>query len=218
LSGGQQQRLALARAIISNPRVLLLDEPLSNLDVKLREQMRLELKRIQREYQVTTIYVTHDQAEALSLSDGLAVMDAGRFLQVGNARDIYERPRDRAVAEFIGQINLLPATALGRDSANGVYRFATAFGTLAVATDYGGEAGGSVTLSVRPENVALAGDGNGPNVFSGRVELVMYYGDHQFLHINAGDRLVAAHAPGGANVDPGDAIRFSIDPHRIRLV
>src|SRR5690606_35853729 len=117
LSGGQQQRLALARAIVARPKVLLLDEPLSNLDAKLRERMRLELRRLQRERRVTTVFVTHDQAEGLSLSDRVAVMEAGRFLQLGTPRQIYEAPASRRVAEFIGSMNLLSATLRGRDAA-----------------------------------------------------------------------------------------------------
>ena len=110
LSGGQQQRLALARAIAMEPRLLLLDEPLSNLDAKLRERMRFELKRLQSEFKLTTVYVTHDQSEALALSHQIAVMSEGRIVQVGTPREIYERPRNKFVADFVGSSNFIDAT------------------------------------------------------------------------------------------------------------
>ncbi len=113
LSGGQQQRLALARALVMEPQLLLLDEPLSNLDAKLRERMRFELKRIQRELGITTVYVTHDQSEALALSHMIAVMDRGRIVQIGTPRDVYERPSDRFVADFVGTTNFLDAAVVG---------------------------------------------------------------------------------------------------------
>ncbi len=115
LSGGQQQRLALARALVMQPQLLLLDEPLSNLDAKLREKMRFELKRLQRELRITTVYVTHDQSEALALSHEIAVMNEGRILQVGSPRDIYERPGNEFVADFVGSTNFLDGSVLGPD-------------------------------------------------------------------------------------------------------
>ena len=115
LSGGQQQRLALARAIVIEPSLLLLDEPLSNLDAKLRESLRFELKRLQRELGITSIYVTHDQIEALSLSSNIAVMRAGEVVQMGKPRDIYENPQSKFVAEFIGTSNFLDGTVASRD-------------------------------------------------------------------------------------------------------
>src|SRR6185437_15703769 len=122
LSGGQQQRLALARALVMEPQLLLLDEPLSNLDAKLRERMRFELKRLQRELGVTTVYVTHDQSEALALSHAIAVMNRGRIEQIGTPRDVYERPVNQFVADFVGTTNFLEATVSGSDGAAGFYR------------------------------------------------------------------------------------------------
>ncbi|MGH7554069.1 MAG: ABC transporter ATP-binding protein, partial [Longimicrobiales bacterium] len=129
LSGGQQQRLALARALVMEPQLLLLDEPMSNLDAKLRERMRFELKQIQRDTGVTTVYVTHDQTEALALSHEVAVMNEGRIIQIGTPREIYERPRSRFVADFIGRTNLLEAKVVAADGV-GHYRLGTALGEL----------------------------------------------------------------------------------------
>src|SRR5437762_4414123 len=122
LSGGQQQRLALARALVMEPALLLLDEPLSNLDAKLRERMRFELKRLQRELGITTVYVTHDQSEALALSHSIAVMNKGRIEQIGPPREIYERPINQFVADFIGSTNFLDATVSGAEGGAGFYR------------------------------------------------------------------------------------------------
>src|SRR5208283_4875333 len=112
LSGGQQQRVALARALVIRPRCLLLDEPLSNLDAKLRLEMRMEIRRVCKEFRLTTVYVTHDQKEALSVSDRIAILEGGQILQVGSPRDVYRRPANRIVADFIGETNFIPGTLL----------------------------------------------------------------------------------------------------------
>ena len=174
LSGGQQQRVALARALVLNPDILLLDEPLSNLDAKIRVQVRAEIRRLQRELGITTIYVTHDQEEALSLSDRVAVMRDGRVLQVGSPRELYERPRTRFVADFVGTNNLLPGEVEGHASDTDLV-VRTALGPLRAIA--GGTVAGRCVLAVRPENVALgpAGSGDGNRV-AGRVSLVSYLG------------------------------------------
>ena len=174
LSGGQQQRVALARALVLNPDILLLDEPLSNLDAKIRIQVRAEIRRLQQELRITTIYVTHDQEEALSLSDRVAVMRDGHVLQVGPPKELYERPRTRFVADFVGTNNLVPGDVQGGGPGDLVV--STALGSLrAVAS---GAVSGRCVLAVRPENVALgpgaAGDGNRVD---GRVSLVSYLGN-----------------------------------------
>ncbi len=148
LSGGQQQRVALARALVNHPKVLLLDEPLGALDLKLRQAMQLELKRIQEQVGITFVYVTHDQEEALTMSDRIAVMDGGRLLQVGDPEEIYDRPRTRFVADFIGDTNLLIAEVLDADTAR-LYD-----GTV-VRVPTGAPAGSTVTLAVRPEKLGL---------------------------------------------------------------
>ena len=132
LSGGQQQRLALARALVMEPQLLLLDEPLSNLDAKLREAMRFEFKRMQRDLGLTTIYVTHDQSEALALSHEIAVMSEGRIVQIGSPRDIYERPRNKFVADFVGSTNFIGGRVASAAAGNGRCRVATALGELNV--------------------------------------------------------------------------------------
>ena len=156
LSGGQQQRLALARALVMEPQLLLLDEPLSNLDAKLREKMRFELKRMQRDLGLTTIYVTHDQSEALALSHEIAVMNEGRIVQIGSPRDIYERPRNKFVADFVGNTNFIDGTMLSTAAGNGRCRVATPIGELNVQCVETLAQGAPVVVSVRPEDVELS--------------------------------------------------------------
>jgi iron(III) transport system ATP-binding protein len=152
LSGGQQQRVALARALAVEPDCLLLDEPLSNLDAKLRQEMRGEIRRICKSQGVTTIYVTHDQKEALSVADRIAVMNAGTIAQVGTPADLYHRPRTSFVAEFVGDTNLLPGHVVGRSDGN--VRVQTAAGEILAVAD--GEVPDHVVLSIRPEQMRLS--------------------------------------------------------------
>ncbi len=175
LSGGQQQRVALARALVNEPKVLLLDEPLGALDLKLRQEMQSELKSLQRELGVTFVFVTHDQEEALTMSDRIAVMHDGKLLQVGTPEEIYERPANRFVADFIGQTNLLEGTVEDGNTvclANGSRVYARA----------GLDPGSKVALSLRPERATLhrRGEGPGPEDGSsvdGVVESVTYLGN-----------------------------------------
>jgi iron(III) transport system ATP-binding protein len=186
LSGGQQQRVALARALVLNPDILLLDEPLSNLDAKIRIQVRAEIRKLQRELEITTVYVTHDQEEALSLSDRVAVMREGRVLQVGPPRELYERPRTRFVADFVGTNNLVPGRAIAE--VDGTLVVETALGQLHARAMAGVGPGGAVVLAVRPENLTVGrcaddGDRGGippqpqPNRVAGRIGLASYLGN-----------------------------------------
>src|SRR3989441_6165802 len=173
LSGGQQQRVALARALVLNPDILLLDEPLSNLDAKIRVQVRAEIRRLQQSLGITTVYVTHDQEEALSLADRVAVMRDGQVLQVGAPKELYERPRTRFVADFVGTNNLVPGRVSAR--APGQLVVETALGPLrAIAEAAVGE---RCVLAIRPENVALdSRPAPAGNVVRGRVAFVSYLG------------------------------------------
>src|SRR6266852_77391 len=176
LSGGQQQRVALARALVLNPDILLLDEPLSNLDAKIRVQVRGEIRALQKDLGITTVYVTHDQEEALSLSDRVAVMRDGRILQVGARKELYERPRTRFVADFVGTNNLVPGEVQGDGGRGGDLVVSTALGPLRAVAN--GPVSGRCVLAVRPENVTLgaASTGEGNHV-AGRVSLVSYLGN-----------------------------------------
>ena len=171
LSGGQQQRLALARALVAEPRVLLLDEPLSNLDAKLREEMRQELRDVVERLGVTTLFVTHEQIEALTMSDMIGVMKDGSIAQEGPPADIYQRPAGSFVADFVGKTNMLHGKIVGDDGVE------TAVGTLLCSLNQGGP-GENVTLTIRPENIRITdAAAAGPNILAGRVETVVYLGN-----------------------------------------
>jgi len=184
LSGGQQQRVALARALVVRPDVLLLDEPLSNLDAKLRLEMRREIRRICHETQVTAVYVTHDQEEAMSIADRVAVLHSGRTRQVGSPRELYERPVNRFVADFLGRTNFIPAVVQARS--NGHLLLDSPLGLLRSAVFPAQIApGGKVTCSVRPEAVRVmeASEPTAVNELAGRHRESIYLGhlaEHQF--------------------------------------
>jgi len=177
LSGGQQQRVALARALVFHPDVLLLDEPLSNLDAKLRQDVRVEIRELQRKLGLTTVMVTHDQEEALTMADRLVVMSEGRIRQIGTQQDLYERPAERFVADFVGRSSFID----GRMDGPG--RFLSA-GGLVVACE-GGGTGQAASLALRPERLALM-PGAAPamdNSFPGTVEFISYLGSQVDLHV-----------------------------------
>ncbi|MDQ6848386.1 MAG: ABC transporter ATP-binding protein [Actinomycetota bacterium] len=179
LSGGQQQRVALARALVNRPRALLLDEPLAALDLKLRQAMQLELKRIQREVGITFVFVTHDQNEALTLSDRLVVMDAGRIEQLGSPREVYEHPRTRFVAGFIGTSNLLSGTVREIDGVSAMLETAHDESlVVADASRAGPIEGRNLDLTVRPEKIVISAEhpGSGRCALRGRVTEVVYLG------------------------------------------
>lgn len=187
LSGGQQQRVALARALINRPKVLLLDEPLSALDAKIREEVRQELRELQRQTQLTFIYVTHDQEEALALSDRIAVMHNGRVEQVGRPKEIYDRPASLFVAQFIGKANLLTGKVI--DQQSGVWQVDVAGKLIqATASDYTPSLGETVTLMVRPERIQpeptpTASHSTADNQMTGRTTDVTYMGQRLQIQV-----------------------------------
>jgi spermidine/putrescine transport system ATP-binding protein len=215
LSGGQQQRVALARALAARPRVLLLDEPLSALDLKLRTEMQAELKRLQHEVGITFVFVTHDQGEALTLSDRIAVMRAGKILQVGAPRDIYERPGSRFVAEFIGETNLLPADSIGGT------RFRLR-GGAELAARAPGPHSGAVTLAVRPERIALTLPGQQAELH-GIVAEIVYLGTDTAYQVRLPDgariAVRAQNRAGAAPIAvPGDAVGVAVPPDAVHVL
>jgi len=218
LSGGQQQRLALARALVMEPPLLLLDEPLSNLDAKLREKMRFELKRLQRDLKVTTIYVTHDQSEALALSHEIAVMHEGRIQQLGSPRDIYERPANRFVADFVGATNFIDGTVLSNDGARSqtsTRLVRTEVGDIEVATSLPLRADESVVVSVRPEDVELTESRpDGANVWQGRVDQKVFLGEVVDFQVALGSRTLLSRRHPTLRTKIGDAIFVQLPPDK----
>jgi spermidine/putrescine ABC transporter ATP-binding subunit len=178
LSGGQQQRVALARALVLNPKMLLLDEPLSNLDAKIRVQVRAEIRKLQKELGITAVYVTHDQEEALAMSDRIAVFSLGKVCQVGPPKALYERPTTRFVADFIGINNLVDGTVRSLDGPHGSLRADTALGEILAIHDGRLAPGARCVVCIRPENVALGTQpGADRNQFSGKITFTAYLGN-----------------------------------------
>jgi len=186
LSGGQQQRVALARALIFNPDLVLMDEPLGALDKQLREALQLEIKQIQAELGVTVVYVTHDQSEALTMSDRIAVFDRGTIQQLATPRELYEQPASAFVAQFVGQNNRLAGVIISVEGAR--CRVRTSAGSLLNARLVGsGACGDAVTVVVRPERVTLGAPRDGANKVDARVQDVIYHGDHLRIHLVLAD-------------------------------
>ncbi len=188
LSGGQRQRVALARALVKRPKVLLLDEPLSALDAKLREAMQLELSNLQRKVGITFIIVTHDQDEALSMADRIAVMDTGHISQIATPAALYESPVSRFVADFIGKVNLLDGKITGTEGSSVVVDVAK-LGRITVP--YQGKASGNVAIAIRPEKVSLSPEPPGAGRISaeGKIAAWAYYGDVSHMYVDTKDGL-----------------------------
>ncbi|MBI4322505.1 MAG: ABC transporter ATP-binding protein [Chloroflexi bacterium] len=181
LSGGQQQRVALARALVRQAKLMLLDEPLSNLDAKLREEMRWEIRELVKEVGLTAVYVTHDQAEALVMSDRVAVMRQGQVVQCGPPRDMYLRPENEFVAAFVGSINRIPGTLADEGSASGTVRVATALGAMLAQAREELQKERNVVLAIRPENVTVSQEepiGSRANILRGTVSRTLFAGDY----------------------------------------
>jgi spermidine/putrescine transport system ATP-binding protein len=215
LSGGQQQRVALARALINSPRVLLLDEPLGALDLKLRKRMQLELKAIQNDFGITFVHVTHDQEEAMTMADRIAVMNGGRIEQLGTPSDLYERPETAFVAGFLGVSNLLYGTVAAPDSVR-----LDSGGELRVAANALAGRSGRVAVGVRPEKVRLgAGE---PNRLEGRVVERAYVGVATQYVVETPHGQIQVYAqnlePGVQNHDPGEDVTVSFSPNVVFVV
>jgi len=195
LSGGQRQRVALGRAIVRDPEAFLMDEPLSNLDARLRVQTRAEILKLQHELQTTTIYVTHDQVEAMTMGDRIAVMRLGVLQQVGSPEEVYEDPRNVFVAGFIGSpaMNLVPAPVLD------------------------GVGGDDRIVGVRPEHIRLGGAGGGGVEFPARVEVVEYLGDEQLVHMTRKNESLQAKLPVDQRVQIGDELTFTVPREKLYL-
>ena len=220
LSGGQQQRVALARALVNRPRILLLDEPLGALDLKLRREMQLELKRLQSHLNITFIYVTHDQEEALTMSDRIVLMRLGRVAQVGTPRELYDRPANRYVADFIGDTNLLPCVVA--EAANGTATVRIGDALLRGSCEPGLAPGAGAWLSVRPEAIAILPADAAPagvNLLDGRVEEAVYAGALLRVHVAtaAGPRAVAQARP-DTRLRIGEPVRLAWPAERGRCV
>jgi iron(III) transport system ATP-binding protein len=217
LSGGQQQRLALARALVMEPALLLLDEPLSNLDAKLREKMRFELKRLQRELKITTVYVTHDQSEALALSHEIAVMNLGRIQQIGRPRDIYENPSNQFVADFVGNTNFLDGTVIRQDAPDcGVVR--TDIGEISVRAARPLRPDERVAISIRPEDVELSESHlSGENVWQGTVEQKVFLGEAIDFRVTIGSRSLLSRQHPTLRTPVGGAIFVHVNPEKCRV-
>ena len=212
LSGGQRQRVAMGRAIVREPAVFLFDEPLSNLDAKLRVQMRFEIQKLHRRLKTTSLYVTHDQVEAMTLAQRMIVMNAGRAEQVGTPMDVYDNPQTQFVAGFIGSpaMNFVPGRVEGGDR---------------VALDHGGatsfvlgapiEAGRRVTVGIRPEHLQACGPDAA--ALSGRVEMVEQLGADMLIHLAHGSHTVLARLPHGPPPEIGETLHFAADAHRVFL-
>jgi len=220
LSGGEQQRVALARAIVIRPRVLLFDEPLSNLDAKLRVQMREEIRRLQKELSITAVYVTHDQEEAMAVSDRIAVMSQGVVVQEGRAEDLYHRPASAFVAQFIGRVNFLRGRVVERGAGGALVEVAGA--RLRVAGDVGPRAGEAARVAIRPEAVGIAPDGPGAaGEVSGRVVARTFLGEKVDYQVRAGDEVLLVTCPDqgpGALLGEGQAVRLRLPPDRVALL
>ncbi|TPJ81167.1 ABC transporter ATP-binding protein [Mesorhizobium sp. B2-6-2] len=216
ISGGQQQRVALARALGPQPKVLLLDEPLSALDYKLRKEMQIELKRLQHETGITFIFVTHDQEEALTMSDRIAVMSAGKILQVGTPRDIYDRPAERFVADFIGETNFLEGEVKSAADGSATVRLSTG-AEIPASLPEGFTPSGSVTLVVRPEHAQI-GPADANASLRGTVENVVYLGTDTHLHLKLDDGSAFIvrrqnSRGGGEALAPGNRVGVAIGPN-----
>ncbi len=223
LSGGQQQRVALARALVTNPKVLLLDEPLSNLDAKLREELRFEIKSLVRRMGITAVYVTHDQAEAMVISDRIAVMDSGNVAQIGNPKDIYQEPANRFVADFIGTMNFMSGEIVDVIEKDNAALVRTEFTDQLVCSTADTEAaipGTNVYASIRPEDVEVFSESpqTAENVFKGKIVHKAYLGNFLFFFVSVNDTMIRVQAPYHLAQDEGQEIYLFLNPQKCMIL
>src|SRR5579859_7066015 len=226
LSGGQQQRVALARAMVFEPRLMLLDEPLSNLDARLRVQMRIELKHLQQETGITSVFVTHDQAESMALADRIIVMNKGRIEQIGSPTEIYERPRSRFVSEFVGSINVLEAEIVAVVATDGTpvlvhLRRGAHQIRCCVLPEARLVPGQQVLVSIRPEKLSLHRGSTvdeGQNAWPGVVAASVYYGDHREYDVDVHGQLLKVTTPAEVLAERGDLVTVICDPTDVVVV
>ncbi len=223
LSGGQQQRVALARALVRNPKVLLLDEPLSNLDAKLREELRFEIKNLVRRMDITSVYVTHDQAEAMVISDRIAVMDSGNVVQIGSAQEIYERPANRFVADFIGTMNFMSGEVVQILNGSDAVYVRTDFSEKVLCRTPGTKEtkpGEKVYASIRPEDVEVFTEPpqGGENVFKGTVAHKAYLGNFVYFFVKVNDTMIRVQAPHNVPREEGQELYLLLDPQKCMIL
>jgi iron(III) transport system ATP-binding protein len=217
LSGGQQQRVALARALVHEPKLLLLDEPLSNLDAKLREDMRVELRMLVKRLKITTLYVTHDQVEALSMSDRIAVMRGGLIVQEGSPREIYLAPKDEFVADFIGKSNFMEARIVEATGERALGEVETPIGSLRCRLTRPYPVGAEVILATRPEGIRVQVDApsaGSTNIVPGTVELTSFVGDYLQCHVRVGDQVLRANVDALTELAPEQQVYLHLPPER----
>ncbi len=220
LSGGQQQRVALARAVVGRPNLLLFDEPLSNLDAKLRERMRHEIRELQQRLDTTTVYVTHDQTEALAISDTIAVMEGGRILAMGSPREIYGAPGSRFVADFVGMTNIVRGRVRGDAQGDGTGSVEVAFGTLRCRFQDTLGAGASADVLVRPENIAVSAGppGTEENVWCATVQGVTFLGECQDAVVTVQQHSLRIRVHPTLELRPGQNVYLELDPNRCSAI
>ena len=217
LSGGQQQRLALARALVRQPKALLLDEPLSNLDAKLRDEMRVELKTLTERLNITTIFVTHDQLEALTLSDQIAVMRDGEIVQLGSPKEIYSTPVSRFTAEFIGTTNLLEGTLVS--SSRGVAKVNTPQGEILCTPVDSLNVNDKVSLAIRPANIVVKATKNAKdNAIQGKIETMVFLGDSIDCRVESAGELIRAFVHPNQGLQRGDDVWLVAEPSDCKLL
>jgi len=219
LSGGQQQRVALARALVAEPTVLLLDEPLSNLDAKLRTEMRFELKNLVKSLGVTTLYVTHDQMEALTMSDSVAGMHEGVFVEEATPKELYLRPRSAFTATFLGETNLIAGKVVGLAASDGLWQVETPHGPIVCATAYEPEGHHNVWVACRPEGVVVtAARPVGENIVPGRIMAVVFAGDQIMYSIAVGAQEIRVKSDPFHSFQDGDQVFVQLPCERCFLI